>query len=76
MKAPNPGIDKLPVFILCSWMTNLRLGEHTMTAIQPAIWSPNKTIESFVPVLNTPTIEENLVGTVGFIIPIRIGNED
>ena len=76
MKAPDPGIDKLPVFILGTGMTNPRLGEHTMTAIQPAIRAPNETVESFVPVLNTPAIEKNFMGTVGFIVPIGIGNKN
>ena len=76
MEAPNATINKLPVFILITGATYTRLGENTMTTIQPAIRAPNKTVKSFVPVLNTPAIEKNFMGTVGFIVPIGIGNKN
>ena len=56
MEAPNATINKLPVFILITGATYTRLGENTMTTIQPAIRAPNETVQSFMPVLNTPTV--------------------
>ena len=47
-----------------------------MASIEPAIRTPNKTVEGFVPVLDTPTIQKNFMRAVGFIVPIGIGNED
>ena len=76
MKAPNATINKLPVFILITGATYTRLGENTMTTIQPAIRAPNETIEGFMTVLNTPTIKQDFRGTIGYIVAVSIGDKD
>ena len=76
MKAPDPGINEFPVFLLGTRTSNQRLGENTMTSIQPTVWTPYETVEGFMTILNAPAIEQDFMRTIGFVIPVGIRNED
>ena len=65
--APNAGVDRRAILVRSAGLANATVGEHTMTAVQPAIRAPRERVERFVRVLMAPAIEENLgfAGLVG-----------
>ena len=76
MKTPDSTVYEFTVFLCGARLPDLRSSEHPMASVHPTVRTPNEAIESFVTVMNSPTIEQNLVRTVRYAITIGIGNED
>ena len=76
MKTPNPSVDELPFILGSSGSAHFRTGEHPMASVHPTVRTPNEAIEGFVTVMNAPAIEQNLVRTIRYVIPVGIRNED
>ena len=76
VETPDPTVDELAVFLVRTRLTNLRPREHPMTSVHPAVRSPNEAIEGLVTIMDSPTVEQDLMRTIGHVIPIGIGNED
>src|SRR6266850_5899999 len=60
MITPHAGIDARAFAIRSAEFTDVRVREHTVATIKPAIRAPGKSIKRFVRVLVGETIEENL----------------
>src|SRR6056300_661368 len=76
METPDSTVYKLTVLVFGARTTNTRLSKYSMTPIQPTIRTPYETIEGFMTVLNTPTIQQDFMRSVGFIVTIGIGNKN
>ena len=76
MKTPDSTVYEFTVFLCGARLPDLGPSEHPVASVHPTVRAPNEAIEGFVPVMNAPTIEQNLVRTIRYVIPIGIGNED
>src|SRR5260370_42701759 len=55
--APDPGVDRHALVVRCAGLADSRVSEHPMAAVQPAIGPPGKSVQRFVRVVPTPTVE-------------------
>src|SRR5262249_33650717 len=54
MVAPDPGVDWNPLLVGRARLADAGVGEHTVTAVKPAIRSPGKCVECLVGVFVSP----------------------
>src|SRR5260370_31689293 len=59
MIAPNPGVDAGALLVGRAGFADVRVREHTMAAVEPAIRTPGESVERFVGVLVSPPVEQN-----------------
>src|SRR5712671_1788372 len=59
METPNAGGYGGALARRRSWFANVRMREHTVTTVKPAVRSPAKRIQCFVRILIAPPVQEN-----------------
>ena len=72
MVSPNTSINKLTLCICITWLPNIGMRKHAVATVQPTIRTPNETIERFMPILNTPSVKQDLWRPIRNIITIFI----
>src|SRR5438552_10987532 len=75
METPNAGSYGRALAWRSPRFANVGMREHSMTAIEPAIWSPAKSIQSLVGILIAPAVEQYL-RRAGWFGRIAVGNGD
>ena len=53
---PDTSVDELPICGFVVRITDLRLREDAVAAIQPAIRAPDKAVQCFVAIIDTPAV--------------------
>ena len=53
---PDTAINKLPIFWRDPRLPDERLGKHALASVQPTVGSPNKTVECFVSIIDSPAV--------------------
>ena len=56
VKAPDAGIDELPLLGRGARFADIGSGEDAMTAVEPTIRSPNEAVQGLVTIMRAPTI--------------------
>src|SRR5437667_2403993 len=76
MIAPYAGIDTGALLVGRAGFADVRVREHTMAAVEPAIRTPGEGAERFVGVLVSPAVEQNPGRPGGLrLVPILNGNK-
>ena len=76
MEAPDPGVE-IDTFVFGSArLSNEGVGENALATVEPAVGSPDETVERFVSVMHAPAVEKNFGFGVRNIVTIRVGDED
>src|SRR6185503_3385052 len=60
METPDAGIQSNALRVGCSRLTDIRLSEDAMRPVEPAIRTPRESVERFVRVLISPSVEHDL----------------
>ena len=60
MITPDAGVDARAFAVRRAGLADVRMREHAVAAIKPAVRSPGESVQRFVRVLISPTIEQNL----------------
>ena len=76
MIAPDPGIDALAFAVGCAGPAHVRVGEDPVGAVEPAVRSPEETVEGLVTVLPSPSIELDLRLAIGNVVAVAVRNKE
>src|SRR5262245_38679788 len=60
MIAPHPGVDASAFAVGGAGLSDVRMGEHSMATVEPAVGSPGEGVEGVVGVLVSPAIQQDL----------------
>ncbi len=74
--APDPGVDRDALGVGRPGLADLRVGEHAVAAVQPAIGAPGERVQGLVRVLIPPAVEEDLGRAVGLVVAVAVGDEE
>ena len=58
--APDPAVERRAVGVRRAGLADLRVREHAVGAVQPAVRSPSKRVQRLVRVLVAPSVEQHL----------------
>ena len=58
------------------WLANGRWGSEALASVEPAIWSPNETVQHFVAIADPPTGQVNFNLIVGPVVTVSIRNKE
>ena len=75
MVTPHACIDRCTIFFCCSRFANIRVREDAMATVEPTVRSPDKRVQRFVRILESPTVEQNLWPAIRFVVAVSIRNE-
>src|SRR5690606_10780418 len=73
--APDTGVDPRPFGGRCAGFPDAAVREDTVRAVQPAVGSPDETVEGLVRVLVAPAVEQDL-GRPGRLRLVAVGNRN
>ena len=75
MIAPDAGVDRRALVGRRARLADVRVREHAVAAVQPAVGSPDERVERLVRVLVAPAVEQHLGLAVGLVVAVAIGHE-
>ena len=75
MIPPDAGVDLRALVVGRARLADVRMREHAVTAVQPAVGAPDERVERFVRVLIRPAVEQHLRRAVRFVVAVFVGNE-
>ena len=76
VEAPDPGVEIDTIVFGSARLSNEGVGENALATVEPAVGSPDETVEGFVAVMHAPAVEKNFGFGVRNIVTIRVGDED
>lgn len=76
VEAPDASIEVEAVVFRRTRFSDERVGKNALATVEPAVGSPDETVEGFVAVLHAPAVEKNFGFGVGNVVAISVGNEN
>ena len=76
VEAPDASIEVEAVVLRRTRFSDERVGKNALATVEPAVGSPDETVEGFVAVLHAPAVEKNFGFGVGNVVAISVGNEN
>ena len=76
MEAPDAGVEVEAIVFRIARFSDEGVGENALATVEPAVGSPDETVEGFVAVMHAPAVEKNFGFGVRNIVAIGVGDED
>src|SRR4051812_2680600 len=75
MITPDAGIDARAFAVGRAGFADVRVREHAVATVKPAVRTPRKRVQRFMRVLICKAVEQRFNRTIGNVIVIAIGNK-
>src|SRR5204863_7077139 len=74
--APDRGVHEDALLVGGAGFADLRVGEHAVASVEPAVGSPHEAVERLVLVVVAPAVKHHLRRAVGLPVAVLVGNEE